>query len=586
MKRNQVFTLISIFNDEPSPRNFNKLDINKIFPLTPNAFCKLTNLKNIEILDIKSVLTENVQKKILLKLKSFEKNLEVYLSKDKEISLAGIEAARNSSHFIMSTFLTIEEIIKPFGPWAIYDGQNLKKFYDINLAVQLIFIKIHKKCYLDFTKKYSQRGKFFVKFINKLIFYYIKGKKTIWFSGNAKVYNFRKISDEIKKLDKNSVFIYCEKPDLKSPFRSLKELIKLILNFNKKSLFVGVVPIISEGKNYSSIIKYSIELSNFNIDKKLNDYISNTISNIISNSESSVDYLSKTFNFYKPKCVILHHARWDEGTNLGLSAKNTNINAYLISHGSHTMGDTSTAKYANKVLSRGMLSSELNTISVIQSPLAMATYNSQNINSKYIISNPIMWGQNNLKAPKILKKTFTILHAGTYKRLGSRLWIYETASEYLYGIKLLIEAVEKIDNVHLIVRIRDEPFECDLKAVKKLLPKTNSWKLSTTSSFSDDLRRADMLVSYSSTTIEEALSSMKPVGLLGGTSIYKHIPNPRKKINLRKALYHLNKKDLVKQIENIKNLHLNKPLQKTELKEFLWFKDNLDQKAILKKITL
>ncbi len=584
MNSKQDFTLIIVFKDEPIQENLHLLSIKKIFPLTPNAYSKVRHLKRLEIIDINSILTDKMQKEVLFKIEKFEKILEKELSKELNISAAGRDAARNSIYLLISTFFTIQEIIKLNGPWVIYDGRNWKHIYDINLAVEIIFMKIHKRCYSPLTKLYDQKGKFIVKILNKAIFHLLKNRKIIWLSGNSKVYNFFKIASEIQKLEKSSIFIYCEKPDKFSIFRSIKGFVKLLFNYNKKNCFVGMVPIIVEANNYSVVLSNIIQKNKINMSKRLESYFSITTSNLISNSESSVKYLTKVFEQLKPKCVILHHARWENATNLGLSAKNSNIKSYLISHGSHTIGDTHAAKLANRTLSRGMLDSNLDTISVIQSPLAMETYKFQNISSKYIVSKPIMWGQYNLQAPQILKKTFIILHAGTYKRLGSRLWIYENASEYLLGIKLLINAVKNIDNVKLIVRVREEPVECDLETISYVLQKNNSWELSSSNSFNYDLNRSDMLISFSSTTIEEALYAKKPVGLFGGSSRYKHIVIDNKNIKTRKALYYLDKNNLEMQIKRIKKLHFNKPLKKHELKNLIWNEKPFDPYITLKKM--
>ena len=47
-----------------------------------------------------------------------------------------------------------------------------------------------------------------------------------------------------------------------------------------------------------------------------------------------------------------------------------------------------------------------------------------------------MWAYKRLK--RVEKKTSDlnkILHAGTYKIFGSRLWTYENSNEYVYGLK-------------------------------------------------------------------------------------------------------------------------------------------------------
>ena len=61
---------------------------------------------------------------------------------------------------------------------------------------------------------------------------------------------------------------------------------------------------------------------------------------------------------------------------------------------------------------------------------------------------------------------------------------------------------------------------CDRSAA---LPSDNC-RFQTGGSFLDDLANADLLVSYCSTTIEEALQARRPVLMWGGTRRYSHLP--------------------------------------------------------------
>ena len=108
-----------------------------------------------------------------------------------------------------------------------------------------------------------------------------------------------------------------------------------------------------------------------------------------------------------------------------------------------------------------------------------------------------------------------ILHAGTYKQwVSPRTWIYETPDEYIKGLKSLIHATCKFKKTKLIIRIRHQS-DCSISNLKKLLPKSDNYEIKSSGSFLDDLSNADLLVSWSSTVIEEALHSRKPVLLWG-----------------------------------------------------------------------
>ena len=58
----------------------------------------------------------------------------------------------------------------------------------------------------------------------------------------------------------------------------------------------------------------------------------------------------------------------------------------------------------------------------------------------------------------------------------------------------------------------------EISSLKKLLPSSKNSQIKIGGNFKDDLSNADMLVSFSSTTIEEALYARKPVALFGGSN--------------------------------------------------------------------
>ena len=68
------------------------------------------------------------------------------------------------------------------------------------------------------------------------------------------------------------------------------------------------------------------------------------------------------------------------------------------------------------------------------------------------------------------------MQAGTYKFLGQRPWIYETSSEYLRGLILLAEAIDKLENTKLIIRVRGMD-ECSLFSLSKLLPASDTYEI-------------------------------------------------------------------------------------------------------------
>ena len=92
-----------------------------------------------------------------------------------------------------------------------------------------------------------------------------------------------------------------------------------------------------------------------------------------------------------------------------------------------------------------------------------------------------------------------------------------------------------MSNVFLAIRIRLKNFPgMSIEAVKRLLIASNCYEIYTEGSFEDYLLCSDLLVSFSSTTIEEALQLRVPVLQYDPFDRYSHIP--AKKLNKNSEL--------------------------------------------------
>jgi hypothetical protein len=101
--------------------------------------------------------------------------------------------------------------------------------------------------------------------------------------------------------------------------------------------------------------------------------------------------------------------------------------------------------------------------------------------------------------------------------------VFETPDEYVQSICDLAAAVKDLPNVRLVVKFRPSP-DIRVEDLQALVPYFDRITLSVDESFLDVLGFADLLVSFSSTTIEEALQNCVPVLLYGCGGRYQHIP--------------------------------------------------------------
>lgn len=228
------------------------------------------------------------------------------------------------------------------------------------------------------------------------------------------------------------------------------------------------------------------------------------------------------------------------------------IPVILISHGSHVRPKCNSENVEWEEHGRMLMSAPFSHLA-LQTPLAEDYLEVFPSSSSVIKTGPLIWGMlvNRDKSCALFKKMFNskyiyedvkvILHAGTPKPTNSlRLFVYETPDEYIAAIRELANAVEKIPNTILIIKFRPSK-EIGMEDIKELIPLSDRVVLSVDEPFLDVLGIADLLVSFSSTTIEEALQNRIPVLLYGGGGRYQHIPASEIRLGHpvgREALYH------------------------------------------------
>lgn len=249
------------------------------------------------------------------------------------------------------------------------------------------------------------------------------------------------------------------------------------------------------------------------------------------------DALDKALDRTSPKAVISNGNRQDD-LMLAELCRKKGIMSILISHGSHRKpkGEHELIEWGEHgmALLRGPFS-----CLALQSPLAEEYLEMFPVAGSVIKTGPLIWGRpldfrkgaavfRKLCGEKVdLDRTRVIVHAGTPKPDStSRLYIYETQDEYLKAICELASVVESMDDAIMIIKFRPQ-YELGIEDMKRLLPLSDKVVLSVEESFIDVLSIANLLVSFSSTTVEEALQNKIPVLLYGGDGRYKHVPAHR-----------------------------------------------------------
>ena len=239
--------------------------------------------------------------------------------------------------------------------------------------------------------------------------------------------------------------------------------------------------------------------------------------------------LDETLELLRPRLVMTPFGRRSYHA-LGELARRRGIPGLLISHGSFTPAKDDLEEVGWSFHADGMLHGSY-AHAALQTPLAEAFARNLTPAPHFVRTGPLSWGGavDREAAGRLKARMFAgqdhcrvVLHAGTPKTRGSdHFHIFETLDEYICDLKELVEGMDGVPNAFLVIKFRSQQLnEEDLRA---LLPPSDRFCISVDEPFLDVLGFSDLLVSFSSTTIEEALQNQVPVLLYGGEGRYQHV---------------------------------------------------------------
>ena len=552
-------------------KNFNNYElIDNFIPLTPNAESFLIDKsykfkKNIFFSDY------NFNYKVNKNIKIAYKGINKYLY-ELGISNHSLECAMNISYKLLSSYFYIKNIINDKGPWIIFYKNNWEKIYHKDEVIFKIYERTHINL-LDFFKidKLNIFDKKFVKLYNKVALNISKKNKIILSEKNL---GFPKIINQLQKKKKNTSLIFFKRLKNNIFLNILSNFFKLIIDRNNITLFTYIDYFNKNIINFKYKNIENISLKNINIDDNSIKIISQHIKNSILFSNQFSSYLDIIFN-KEFKLFIAHEIRWYENLSIAYVCKKNNIKVHLISHGSHALTSKPEDVFSVDIRANGMIYSKYADLLVAQSPLAYEYLINRFKQIEIFKSKPIMWGVSN-EQNAIIKKNennFVIVHASTSKILGGREWMYENSFEYIENIKFLIKEISKFNKVKLIIRFR-ENIENNYIYTKLLFKNYPNIKIKTSGNFYEDIINSDLIISYSSTIIEEGLCLRKPIALFGN-DFYRHVKSsiiPPNKDD-RFPVYSLNRNNFTQMLTEIINFHKKENLKDYELSNYTWIKE-------------
>ncbi|MCP4652330.1 MAG: hypothetical protein GY858_02950 [Candidatus Omnitrophica bacterium] len=205
----------------------------------------------------------------------------------------------------------------------------------------------------------------------------------------------------------------------------------------------------------------------------------------------------------------------------------------FISHGTHPMPINQYHEISIFNLCRGFMLGDYSHVA-LSTPVQQEHFRYfknkyEWIKNKEVLTAPLIFADIT-ETDKFTKKAHlsflpdeqVILHATTVKPIGSeRFYFLETVDEYLSGLADVVGAINKMDNTKLIIRVHPG-FDLSDEEMKLFLPESSKYSISRLGKFEDVLSASDMLISYSSTVIDEALINRIPVLLYDKWDRYNH----------------------------------------------------------------
>ena len=517
---------IVILYDKEDVLEFNKYDktLDNVFLFSPGLEVFLKQKKNINIFKPDKNNNSALQKKIIISSKKiyqeFNKNLEIMNKVDHGI----IENIHNIICVSVFSFVYLIESLKEFKDLKLFYNKKLYEFNDFESFIPLFLKKIFLKQNQEFfsylrSTKLSKIKKVLIKINNQLCRF---GKKV-----NNKLIVGSYLTDKIYKMNNKEISIFQLKPyqDFKN-YHIILNLISICNFFKTKKIFY-IFPVDDDHlttKNMRQDLEKffdSFRDKNFNYFKKI---ITDPLIKYCENQIKFQNSISKLVDFINPKNIFVDQLRFGVSTVLASTCLYKKKDVILVPHGSISIPSDTFSEFVLPICARGLIFSKIANYTVAQSKISYEAIKYYDQKIKILKSEPILFGKIILNKTISKKKEFKFLHASTPKSLSKWPWIYENYNEYVDNIIGLINSLKFKDNIELIIRFREGP-ECSLETFKKLIKiDQNAFvKISENKDFFDDLNHSDCLISFSSTSIEEALFLNKKVLIYSDNRQYKHI---------------------------------------------------------------
>ena len=215
---------------------------------------------------------------------------------------------------------------------------------------------------------------------------------------------------------------------------------------------------------------------------------------------------------------------------LGQVCRELEVPSVMVTHGTHVPPRNDVEEIEQWRLSQSLMLAPTYDYTVAQSPWAKRHASHFRASDRTLDTGPLLFANTDAHQREHLRQrlgiaqdTTAIVYAVTQKKRSSvKFHVFEEEDEYLGAMADLAVAIGHMDNAHLVLKLHPSSEFSD-EDIRLLLPPCEGMSVLHREPFADVLSAADVLVSYSSTTIEEALLNRIPVVLYDKWARYRHI---------------------------------------------------------------
>lgn len=513
-------------------------------------------------------------RRVLVRLRRADRGLAEAMSGERGLSVAAKHQLSDSVWTIGAVALRLFETLGREGPWLIADGADWRFIDDKKEAVGILYRKIMNASPRPSLKAQTKMPEPLIELAWRMALWRLRRRRCVVIGTMSR--GLVTLAAKIHERDSSlAVFSFKFARDI-----NVKSLLSLIRDAGAiRSPMVLSMP----NKKMPAVPPAVLRLL-AGIQDPLVHLYAEANKDLIISAVQTAEVWSARFDalmrIVGPEGVVVYDAASFKSCSLVDAARRADIPSLGISNSPNVPADTGTIAYYQERTERRLLGCGLVGATLVQTPLSEKVAERLCPGTRRRRSQPVAWGHKARRLTSAPTETRHILYAGNYIDWPVHIpWMYETSDELVASLSDLINVVATAADVSLTVRAKrnwQRKRECTINTLEAFLPSAPNVRIKDDGLFEDDLLGASLVVSFSSTTIYDALLARRPVLLWGHQGRYCHMPAryTPPTANDRAAVYApRNVTELAIMIPAVLDAHAGRLLTVEETAPYVWSDD-------------